>query len=100
MEIKKSAVAGTMESNDCMVTIRPGQDGIHIDLQSDVEKMFGKSIRATVIATLGELSVENADISILDRGALDCVIRARVQCAVCRAAEQRYDWAKEDACHV
>lgn len=100
MEIKKPAVAGTMESSDCMVTIRPGQDGIHIDLQSDVEMMFGKSIRATVCATLEELGVKDADVSILDRGALDCVIRARVQCAACRAAGQSYDWTKESSCHV
>ena len=99
MEIKKPAVAGPMESSDCMVTIRPGQTGIRIDLQSDVEMMFGASILATTRQTLEELGVKDAEVTILDRGALDCVIRARVQCAACRAAETHYDWEKEGACH-
>jgi len=99
MEIKKAAMAGTMESSDCIVTIRPGQNGIQIDLQSDVKVMFGQSILETVRKTLEELEVENADVSVLDRGALDCVIRARVQCAACRGAESRYDWSKEAVCN-
>lgn len=100
MEIKKPAVAGTMESSDCMVTIRPGEGKNQIDLQSDVKLMFGDSILKTVESVLDEMEVHGAEVSILDRGALDCVIRARVQCAVCRAAEQSYDWSKEGACNV
>ena len=99
MEIKKAAMAGTMESSDCIVTIRPGQNGIQIDLQSDVKVMFGQSILETVRQTLEELEVKDAEVSVLDRGALDCVIRARVQCAACRGAESGYDWSKEAACN-
>ena len=33
------------------------------------------------------LKVENAKVSLVDRGALDCTIRARVECAVYRAAD-------------
>ena len=98
MEIKKTAMAGSMESSDCMVTVRPGTHGIQIDLQSDVKVMFGESILATVRQTLEELAVADAEVSVLDRGALDCVIRARVQCAACRAAETSWDWSKEVAC--
>jgi len=61
--------------------------------------MFGRSILETVRKTLEELDVTDADVSILDRGALDCVIRARVQCAACRGAECAYDWSKEAACN-
>lgn len=99
MEIKKSAMAGSMESSDCMVTIRPGQNGLQLELESDVMLMFGDSIMKTVRSTLEEMQVTNADVTILDRGALDCVIRARVQCAVCRAAESSFDWTKEAACN-
>ena len=35
-------------------------------------------------------------VAIHDKGALDFVIRSRMQCAVCRAAEGKYDWGKED----
>ena len=68
MEIKKTAMAGSMESSDCMVTVRPGIHGIQIDLQSDVKVMFGESILATVRQTLEELAVSDAEVSVLDRG--------------------------------
>ncbi len=98
MEIKKGAVAGSLESSDCMVTILPnlGQ-GITIDLDSDVEAMFGDSIRKTTTEALNELGVTDAKVQIRDRGALDCVIRARVQCVAFRAAGEHYDWAREDS---
>lgn len=99
MEIKKAAVAGTMESSDCMVTIRPGDGAVDIELESDVKVMFGESILATVRDTLAGLGVTDAEVEIRDRGALDCVIRARVECAVCRAAGEAFDWKKEDAYH-
>ena len=99
MEIKKPAVAGTMESSDCQVTVRPGMGEVNIDLQSDVKVMFGESILATVEAVLREMGVDDADVEIVDKGAMDCDIRARTQCAVCRAAETPYDWTKEAACH-
>lgn len=99
MEIKKAAVAGTMESSDCMVTIRPGGGSLDIDLDSDVKVMFGQSILETIRSTLEGLGVTSAEVEVRDRGALDCVIRARVECAVCRAAGEAFDWKKEEAYH-
>ena len=99
MEIKKAAVAGTLESSDCMVTIRPGNGTVDIQLDSDVKVMFGNSILATVQDTLTGLGITSAEVDVRDRGALDCVIRARVECAVCRAAGQAFDWKKEEADH-
>lgn len=99
MELKKPAMAGTMESSDVMITIRPDPgNGIHIDLKSDVKALFGDAIEATVREVLAEFNVTDANISIVDKGALDFAIRARAQCAVCRAAEVNFDWSKED-CH-
>lgn len=97
MEIKKPAVAGTLESSDCQIFIRPnlGQ-GIHIDMESDVAAMFGDSIFETVYKVLENFQVTDADIQIRDKGALDCVIQSRMQCVICRGAEQPYDWSKED----
>ena len=46
MEILKTAVAGTLESSDCMVTVEPGTDGIELDLDSTVIRQFGKQIRS------------------------------------------------------
>lgn len=98
MEIKKPAVAGTLESSDCQIVIRPNPgQGIDIDLESDVAVMFGKSIMETVKNTLAEFDVTDAVVEIKDKGALDCVIKSRMQCVICRGAEERYDWTKEDA---
>ena len=97
MELKNPAVAGTMESSDIMVTLRPNENGgIEIDIQSDVKTMFGDAIEATIREVLADFGVENAVVAVVDKGALDFVIRARMQCAVCRAAEVSYDWGKED----
>lgn len=97
MEIKKPAVAGTLESSDCQIVIRPNPDqGIDINLESDVAVMFGTSIMETVQKTLDEFEVKDAVVEIKDKGALDCVIKSRMQCVICRAAEERYDWTKED----
>lgn len=100
MELKKTAMAGTMESNDLMVTLGPnGGKGITIELDSIVAAQFGDSILDTVHQVLAEFAVTDAAVAIQDRGALDCAIRARMRCAICRAAEIRYDWSREDAHH-
>ena len=45
---------------------------------------------------LADFDVNDAVVAVVDKGALDFVIRARMQCAICRAAEVSYDWGKED----
>lgn len=87
MDIRKSASAGTMESSDAYVEIEPGNGNLNITLESVVEKQFGEKIRASVKDVLDEYGVANADVRIVDRGALDCVIRARVETAILRAKE-------------
>ena len=83
MEIKKPAVAGTLESSDCQIVIRPnGGEGIEIELESDVAVMFGDSIRETVNNTLEEFGIKDAYVEIRDKGALDCVIKARMECVI------------------
>lgn len=97
MELKKPAMAGTMESSDVMIMLRPNEGrGIELDIQSDVKATFGDAIEATLREVLAEFDVSDALVSVVDKGALDFVIRARMQCAICRAAEITYDWGKED----
>ena len=93
MDIIKTAVAGTLESSDCMVTIEPGR-GLEIDLESAGIRQYGKRIMAVAEETLQRLEVQNARVSIIDKGALDCTIKARVECAAMRAAEHegRISW--------
>jgi len=83
MELIKSAVAGTMESSDAYVEIEPAQ-GLDIQLESVVYQQFGDAIRAVVQDVLTEQGVENAKIRVVDRGALECVLRARIETAIVR----------------
>ena len=76
MEIRRKAVAGTLESSDVLVEIEPGR-GVTVELESVVTEQFGAAIE-----------VENASLRVVDRGALDCTIRARVETAIKRAAAE------------
>ena len=83
MELVKSAVAGTMESSDAYVEIEPAE-GLQIQLESVVAQQFGEAIKTVVKDVLAEQGVENAKIRVVDRGALECVLRARIETAIVR----------------
>lgn len=88
MEIKKPAVAGTMESSDCQVTIEPGTEGIEFELHSVVDHQFGNQIKKVALETLDRLDIKNAKLVINDKGALDCTIKARIEAAAFRSVDQ------------
>ena len=88
MEILKPAMAGTLESSDAQVTVQPGTDGIQLTLSSSVMNQYCRQIKATVLETLERLGVENAQVTVVDKGALDCTLKARVECAVFRSCGQ------------
>ena len=83
MEIKNRASAGTMESSDVYVEIEPAQS-LTVELESVVLGQFGQQIEAVVRDVLREQGVENAAVRVVDRGALECVLRARVETAIVR----------------
>lgn len=84
MDIKKNAVCGTLESSDCMVTVEPA-DELTLEVTSSVMNQYGRQIRETVRETLARLGVEKGKITLNDKGALDCTIKARVEGAVFRS---------------
>ena len=81
-------MAGTLESSDAQVTVEPGTDGIQLTLSSSVMNQYGRQIKATVLETLERMGVENAQVTVVDKGALDCTLKARVECAVFRSCGQ------------
>ncbi|MCR5732063.1 MAG: citrate lyase acyl carrier protein [Sphaerochaetaceae bacterium] len=85
MEILKPAMAGTLESSDAQVTVEPGNGKIEFSLESSVMNQYGRQIRQTVLETLDRLGVTSANVTMVDKGALDCTIKARVECAVMRS---------------
>lgn len=84
MLIEKSAMAGTLESSDAQVTVEPGE-GLELNIQSSVLNQYGRQIKATVLETLDRLEVKDAKVTVVDKGALDCTLKARVECAVFRS---------------
>ena len=85
MQIEKNAMAGTLESSDALVTVEPGEDGVELELTSSVMNQYGRQIRATVLETLDRLGVTQGRVTVVDKGAFDCTIKARVECAVLRS---------------
>ena len=86
MEIRKPASAGTL--------VEPGT-GIELSLTSSVMNQYGRQIKKTVLETLERLDVKDAKVTVVDKGALDCTIKARVECAVfrsCDKSENNIDW--------
>ena len=70
MEIKKPAIAGTLESSDCQVTVEAGEGKVDFSLESAVINQYGNQIKKV---------------------ALDCTIKARIEAAVYRSVGQIED---------
>ena len=94
MKLITTGSAGTMESNDIMITVEPtAEGGVQVELTSSVYQQFGKQIIAIIRETAASYGVDNALITAVDKGALDCTVRARVYTALMRAADCRdYVW--------
>ncbi|MDO4543684.1 MAG: citrate lyase acyl carrier protein [Clostridia bacterium] len=94
MEITQMGIAGTMESSDIMIRLEPKEtEGIELNLSSSVMQQFGKQITRVIMDTLKELDVDKVTVTAVDKGALDCTVRARVSTAVHRAAnDSNYRW--------
>ncbi len=88
MEIKKPAIAGTLESSDCQVAVEPGNGSVELSLESAVIHQFGNQIKKVIMDTLDRLEVKDVKITVVDKGALDCTLKARVEGAVYRSVEQ------------
>ncbi len=87
MQITQRSYAGTLESSDLLVEVLPSEtDNLEIELTSSVAKQFDELILKVVNDTLKEMDVTCATVIVNDKGALDCIIRARVQAAVMRAS--------------
>lgn len=84
MKIEKKSIAGSLQSNDCLVSLEP-YEGIEINIDSPLIQQFGDKMEEAVREQLKEMGVSGCKVSLEDRGALDCTIRARVEVAVRRA---------------
>lgn len=81
------ALAGTLESNDCLITVKR-QNGRKIVIDSIVFEQFGKEIEKTIIKVLDAYNINDIFVNIVDKGALDYTIEARLKTALKRLGEK------------
>ncbi len=80
-DIQKIGSAGSVESNDCLVTIS-ASDHLEVEIQSIVDAFFHDQIEKVVLDTLKEKGLNNVKVSLQDKGALDYTIKARLLTAI------------------
>ncbi|MGM9999399.1 MAG: citrate lyase acyl carrier protein [Candidatus Bruticola sp.] len=94
MKLITKAEAGTLESGDIHVEIEAADHpGVEVDLSSTVMKLYGRQITKVIKETVAELGVDGVIVTAIDKGALDCTVKARVKTAVYRACQSNeYSW--------
>ena len=77
---------GTNNKGDALVCLELRPCGaVELELNSKVLLKYGESIRQSILDTLMENGIMSAKVKVDDYGALDFVIRARVETAAKRA---------------
>lgn len=87
-KIIRMAKAGSVESNDILIMIAPGDGNLELDLESVVYKQYGEEIKEIILKTLAEEGVTDAKVKAQDKGALDFTIKARVKTCVMRGSSE------------
>lgn len=81
----KLGMCGSMESNDCIITIKENEEkGNKIIINSIVDDFFHDQIEKVIIETLKEKNMSGVIVECNDKGALDFTIKARVLTAIDR----------------
>ncbi|MFC0234100.1 citrate lyase acyl carrier protein [Vagococcus entomophilus] len=91
MKIEKTALAGTLESSDIQIMLSQGENGIEIELESQVMEQFGKQITKVIRETLVSYGIDQVKVKAVDKGALDCTIQARTRAAIQRSLGKEHD---------
>ena len=85
--IRRMGQAGTLESADCLVTVVRAEND-SLDYRGGNRKLFGERTRKLVQETLARFQVSGVQVTIQDQGALELVIRARLETALSGAIER------------
>ena len=79
----KVGVAGSVESNDILITVQSSESLI-IEITSIVDAFFHDQIEKVIKDTLIENNIMNVKVTCQDKGALDYTIKARLVTAIKR----------------
>ena len=77
MDKPKIGLAGSVESNDCLITVSEANN-LEIEITSIVDAFFHDQIEKVIKDTLDELHVTKIKVVCQDKGALDYTIKARL----------------------
>lgn len=77
--------AGFASQSDCLVKYTASKDAISVAIDSSVMMLFGEEIRRSALEMLDSYGVGAGHLEIEDNGALDLVIRARIEAVLRRA---------------
>lgn len=81
---------GTANKGDALITLEiTKSDGVKIEITSKVLVKYGQSIEKSVKEILAAANLGNARVLIEDHGALDFVIRARLETAIQRFLSEK-----------
>lgn len=94
MIVKKSAQAGSLESQDILITVNKGKkdSGIIIDLESPSFVQYGKKIRSEIELVVNSMGISDVHIKAIDKGALGFTIKARTEAALTRACSEEREF--------
>ena len=91
-----SAHAGTLESSDVYIQINPiDEDVVEIELESSVAELYDDMIEELIQDTLKEMNISGVHVKVQDKGALDFVIKARLETAIFRASAATPTWKEQ-----
>lgn len=91
MEIVKKSQAGSFESSDILILAEPveANEGRTIEIDSAVQKEFGGTISQLIDDILDEYKVTDIHIVVKDKGAIEPVIKARMETVLKRASNNQ-----------
>ncbi|MDU2064610.1 MAG: citrate lyase subunit gamma [Sporomusaceae bacterium] len=88
--IRSTITVGFEEKNDALVTVSPNQpgQGITVALTSPVLRQYGEHLEALIVNTVKEAGYTDIHVKVLDKGAWDYALQARIVAALNRGAEE------------
>ncbi|MFO8055116.1 MAG: aldolase/citrate lyase family protein [Bacteroidales bacterium] len=96
--VKDTFTAGNKGSgvrSDCFAEVRLNEKPLTVSLESKVEKLYGDHIRDLAGATARTFGFDKGEIVIIDSGALDFVLAARLEAAIKLATAHENEYLPE-----
>lgn len=91
MKPQHPSQAGTFESSDVIVLIEPLEigSGRKIEIESIVKLQYGDNLKTVVNEILDQYELTDIHIILKDKGALEPVVKARLETAILRSIDRQ-----------